>query len=219
MPLPPEFSRVQVHVGVSGSGKTYRAQRLAERAAQLGAKVLVIDIHREFTKEGRLPMAVVSEPAHCDKAVAAGHRFLVAQPAEFLGLAHARLIEWGLRSRDTLFVITEAHRYWPSHARPGVALDAPSAELLTAYRHFGCGLIADTQRAAALSKTATEQASILRVFATVGRRDLDVLDDYARGLAQAATDAAGRLARGEAGWHVCVDTRTRMGPFTLTRGE
>lgn len=215
--LPAEYICGQTHVGVSGSGKTYAGARIAERCYDMGGRVLVLDIHREWSRQAQRPFAIVASPADCDRATAKGWRYLVAQPPDMVRMSHTPLIEWALRKRGVLVVVTEAHNYWPAHARPGAGLDQPSAELLTAYRHYGCGFVADSQRISQLSKTCTEQSTTLRVFAVVGNRDLQVLAEIAPGLTDAATQAAALSHRGYKGYHAKVDMFSRVGPFPLVR--
>lgn len=234
---------IVLHVGDSKSGKSYALMCIVAMLIVEGFRALVLDRTREWA-DGRGVLAEPLRAAPVDieyvavaenysqarDALDKGYKLVIVQPPrpQFNPLAmptkRERMIPLGeqlaalaMDVKDIAYVIPEAHRVVPQDQAVGPQME----EVLTAYRHYGVSVYMDTQRLAALTKMATEQAAgeTMRLFAMSGRRDLEVVaaiggDD----LVEAVEECATRKAEGERGWFVEVTPITKAsGDYTPRR--
>jgi hypothetical protein len=206
--------RVLLHVGVSGSGKTFALQEDACERIDAGRRALIIDTAREWNAS---PHAI--DPVYVETLDAAreslrrGTRMVVLRVARPTTLGPApkgevplieRACALALDERAIDLVVTEAHM----HLAGDDAVGVQTRTLITQYRHYGCALAVDTQRFAALATRVRAQASAMRLFALVGSRDLVAVDEVGGPALVAAVQACNaKLAAGEAGWHVYIDPK------------
>lgn len=206
---------IVVAVGVSGAGKTHGIRQSVYAHVRAGGAVTVVDRMREWShvpSDLADAAAIVPDVATATQAHAAGRRLAIVQSSTDVVVTATHACELALQSRGAV-AIPEAHRVIPSGGR----VPAPIEDVLTAWRHYGVTLWADTQRIALLSRLATEQARELRIYATVGDRDHAVLRELGgRELSDAAHEAARRLASGEPGWHIRLGL-IRVPPYQLHR--
>jgi len=222
-PLPPRLCIGQVHVGIQESGKTYASKCVVDDAYDEGATIVVIDHYREWTS--RYPFIVVTNVRDAEAALRKGWRLIVIQAPPMTRLPFVAILDWCLRTRDMLIVITEAHHYWPSQKRIGGGLDEQSAELIAGHRHYGCGFVADSQRPAQLSTSVLSSAKIIRVFAVTSDVDKKKLAEVAHGLDVAAEECVRRSfpkgqPRGDKstrGWYVRWEVDNPDGPWPIER--
>lgn len=206
---------LRVSVGVSGAGKTFGIRSSVYSAAR-HHPVIVIDRMREWTTAPRdIPAAGARTVADAVRAIEAGTRLVILRaPTVELDQAAELACAW---ARDAPYLagvaIPEAHNIAPSGAKLSPAL----SDVATAWRHFKVALWLDTQRFALLSRTLTDTARELRLYALVGDRDLSVVRELGGpALAANCIEAAARLSRGEAGWHTRLGL-VRVPPFELER--
>lgn len=207
--------RVELHVGMSGSGKTRELREQIDEAEDDGERLVVIDTTGEIAEafaedERRHTLAKVSAlPAllreYDSPIVIVPERDRELGPPRRDEVPLVERVAYAcLDARDVTIAITEVHMHIPESAPMGRQVRT----LLTQYRHYDCALLADTQRFAAVAKPLVSQASALRLFAMAGKRDLDVVSDIGgEALAAAVREAARRLAAHEPGWHVTIDAR------------
>lgn len=192
---------VNLAIGVSGGGKTGGMRPEVFGYARTNP-VIVLDPMREWRSA-----PPDTNPAGCqaitgpngaiDKANK-GHRLIVVETDDVARDAELAC-QWARQRCDCGVAMPEAHRIAPNGDRLPAALDA----CLTAWRHYRNTLWLDTQRLALLHKTATEQASEIRIHAVYGQRDLSIMREWGgRELEAAVGRCAAKLAEGSPGW--CV---------------
>lgn len=207
-------TRVEMNIGMSGSGKSRELQEQTNDALDDGERCVAIDTTGEAAREEWWPDAqIVSTIPELAKGLHRGEELLLFVPARDRQLGPPRRDELPsiehiaalcLDARDVTLVITEAHM----HIGEGAPMGRQVRTLLTQYRHYDCAVLADTQRFAAVAKPLVSQATALRLFAMAGARDLGVVADIGGNpLVAAVQECARRLAAGEPGWHVVIDAR------------
>lgn len=213
---------VFLNVGVSGSGKTFTLTRDVFRHVRWGRRVVVLDRMREWNE---IPTDLaettvrIADPRDVDPATReAGLVILTDVSAEKAPGVAEELAKWAIAGRDAGerrgLAFPEAHRIAPNGAPLTRYLD----EVACAWRHFGVAMWCDTQRISKLSRTITEQAKVVRLFAIVGDRDQSVVRELGGPqLSEAVLECARRYGRGEPGWHVSLGYATRIPPFKLVR--
>ena len=206
----PGDAGIRVAVGVSGSGKTHAVRHDVYTAASAhGMPIVVLDRMREWSRGDAHARTMTEARRHFE----AGAR-LVLLRCEDVAAATVEACAW---ARDwpgrAGVAIPEAHRACPVHAR----LAPPVEDVVCAWRHYDVALWLDTQRFALMSRTVTEQARLVRLFATTGALDLRGISDLGgRELVQAVRLCGERLARGEQGWHVPLGV-SRLPPYVPVR--
>lgn len=214
--------RVELHVGMSGSGKTVELnEQVREAVLDEGERGVYVDtagddgaaLFGELVEERDLWCYCADSIPVVRQRLAQGAHFVLYQPArdrelgppargEIPDVEHLASI--CLDMRDVFLAITEVHMHVPEAAPIG----RQTRTLLTQYRHYGCSILADTQRFAAVAKPLVSQASALRLFAMAGEADLKVVQDIGgRPLRAAVEEAARRMEAGEPGYHVAIDAR------------
>jgi len=208
---------IRIAVGVSGAGKTIGLRAQVYRAVAGGMPVMGMDRMHEMTEvpENIAPLTtLVATVAEGAQYIAQGARFVIVRPADVISESMAACA-WARDYPGVAGVaISEAHRVAPNTGSP---LPRDLEDVALAWRHHRVALWLDTQRLSLLSRTLTEQARELRVYAVGGERDLQRLREMGgNGLEDAAKEAARRLVAGEAGWHVAVRV-TALPPYLLER--
>lgn len=200
---------IRLSVGVSGAGKTFGVRREVCEAARAGVPVLVIDRMHEWERGDAGAFDVATAARYVDQ----GARLVIVRPRDVVAAAE-EACAWARDRRELAGVaLPEAHRIAPNGARLSDALE----DCATAWRHFRVALWCDTQRISLLSRTITEQARTLRLYAIVGDLDARAVAELGgRELAEQVQEAARRLAGGEPGWHVELGL-VRVPPYELRR--
>lgn len=210
---------IVLSVGVSGSGKTYGMRRGIFRAARR-MPIAVIDRMREWNEVPADLVRVTRGARSVEEArewFKNGMRLVIVRDdrtdvANQLDAA----CKWAIRYPGEAGVACpEAHRACP--------LNKPLPHYveiaLTQWRHHRVWLWLDTQRMPLLSKTATEQATVLKLYTIVGVRDLSVIEQTYGPDCRASVEAcAAKLREGQPGWHVALG-HVRVKPFPLTRDQ
>lgn len=208
---------ITLSVGVSGSGKTYGVRAAVFRAARTHP-VIVIDRMAEWENVpvdlARRTKGVIGL-REAREAVKAGYRLVIVRDSRSdVAQLFDRACRWAIRYPGLAGVACpEAHRACPN----GTPLPADVEIAVTQWRHHKVALWLDTQRVPLLSRTVTEQATLLNLYAIVGDRDLSVVRSTWGNQCEAAVrECANRYARGERGWHVALGLN-RAPPFKLVR--
>jgi AAA domain len=171
-------AKVTLHFGRKGSGKSYAAKRLAERAGQ---PVAVWDTRREWA--GRL---AVDPPKVKRAAVVEWRAFLERQRtakgwvAELVAFqlppecfdAWAR---WVTRTGNCMAIVDEAQLVMPAQ---GSEVSKSALELVTCCRHVNVDLVLCCQRPKTLSPNVRAQADAVRSWAMREKLDLDWIREY-----------------------------------------
>lgn len=202
---------LRLGIGTSGAGKTYGTKREVYAAARGGVPVIVIDQMYEWTHADGAYQTTREAVA----AIQKGARLVLVRADDPVEAAE-QACAWAIadRTKTRGVALPEAHNLLPSAG----TLPPSAMKCVTAWRHFRIALWLDTQRLALLNRTCSEQARTIRVYATIGDLDLQALRRIGGpALADAASEAATRMERGEPGWHVTLGL-VRKAPFTLTRG-
>lgn len=204
---------VNLAVGVSGSGKT-GGMRDEVFAYTRSHPAIVLDPMREWRSAppGCKPIGVqsITGPAGAIARANEGFRLIVVETDDVARDAE-QACEWARRRGDCGVAMPEAHRIAPNGDRLPPSLDS----CLTAWRHYRNTLWLDTQRLALLHKTATEQASEVRIHAVYGQRDLAVIREWGgRELEAAVSKCAAKLAEGRPGWCVRLGI-VRRPPYVI----
>lgn len=207
---------VKLSVGVSGSGKTYGIRRSVYNAVRAGVPVMVIDQVAEWSEvPSDIAAAGVYSVRDARASLQSGARLVIVRPPSgALGREAEAACAWAAEGGELRGIaLPEAHRIAPVSSPLPPWLDTCT----TRWRHHRVILWADTQRLSLLSRTITEQATELRLYAIVGDRDLSVLRaTWGRELEAAVQECAARYARGEPGWHVRLGL-VRAPPWSLHR--
>lgn len=208
---------IDLSVGVSGSGKTHGRKARVFRAART-CPIIVLDRMAEWDKvpvdlARRTRGAVGLREAF--ELVKHGARLVIVRDSRSdIEEQFDRACRWAIKYPGLAGVCCpEAHRACPNHKplRANVEIAA------TQWRHHKVALWLDTQRLPLLSRTITEQATQLNLYAIVGDRDLSVVRSTWGNQCEAAVrECANRYARGEPGWHVSLGLN-RAPPFKLVR--
>jgi hypothetical protein len=202
---------------VSGSGKTHGVKSSVFRAAR-SHPIIVLDRMAEWDSVpvdlARRTRGVVGL-REAREAVRSGARLVIVRDSRSdIEELFARACKWAIKYPGLAGVACpEAHRACPN-AKPL----RPDVEIaVTQWRHHKVALWVDTQRLPLLSRTVTEQATLLKLYAIVGDRDLSVVRSTWGSQCEAAVrECANRYARGEPGWHVALGLN-RAPPFKLAR--
>ncbi|MCH8198541.1 MAG: hypothetical protein IIA54_00525 [Chloroflexi bacterium] len=224
---------IRLAVGVSGAGKTHGLRAQVYRAVRSGMPVIVLDRMHEWNEvPGDLvPVTcVVPDVAQALEYIPQGARLCVVRPSDVLTEALSAC-EWARDYQGVAGVAcSEAHRIAPNTS---ATLPGPLEDVALAWRHHRVALWLDTQRISLLSRTLTEQARELRIYAVGGDRDLARLREVGgKQLEDAAKECARRLVglgeyddQGnqrtaplppEPGWHVLIRV-TPLPPYHLER--
>lgn len=207
--LPVEPSEKLAVVGLSGSGKSFFAGRLAEEWMMAGVKVAVID---EVGTWFGLRSGYDGDPAKGFPVnVVGGQRMdrQLRQPKEeaelFVKSQHSTVYDLSAVTFETLhwFVANFLNRIGelgPTITRPFVIIfeetpvlcpqmgslsrfqrdcRAAMSQCARVYRNFGVGMVSITQRAAVLDKTVLSSAGTLVAFRIASRSDRKSLQDWA----------------------------------------
>lgn len=208
---------ITLSVGVSGSGKTHGVRAAVFRAAR-SHPVIVIDRMAEWDKVpvdlARRTRGVVGL-REAREAIRGGMRLAIVRDSRSdVAELFDRACRWAIKYPGLAGVACpEVHRACPNAA----PLTANAEIAVTQWRHHKVALWLDTQRLPLLSRTVTEQATLLKLYAIVGDRDLSVVRSTWGHLCEAAVrECANRYARGEPGWHVALGLN-RAPPFKLAR--
>jgi hypothetical protein len=207
---------ITVAVGVSGAGKTFGIRQSIYDAVREGRNVVVVDRMREWSEVPsdlwpRTLGVTDVESAKAAMSATAGWLAVLRTRSDIVDVT-ADACQWAIENGGCV-ALPEAHRAAPN-SKP---LRPEIEDLVTAWRHYGARAWLDTQRISLLNRTVTEQASELRIYATVGDNDHKILRELGgRALSDAAREAAARLGRGEPGWHVRLKMN-RVGPYELVR--
>lgn len=188
---------IRLHIGTSGAGKTYGLRTEVYAAARDGMRVIVIDRMHEWTHAD----AFVGTTKEAIAAIASGARLVVvARPGLDPAVEVEAACQWACAGPETRGVaFAEAHAVAPSMGR----LTPHLMDVATAWRHYTVALWIDTQRVATLSRTITEQARTVRIFAVIGDRDRAAMAELAGTTILAAIDeCVAHLAAGRAGYHI-----------------
>lgn len=147
------------------------------------------------------------------KLIDGGARLVIVRTSDAVRSA-VEACGWARDHRELAGVaIPEAHRVAPNSGR----LPTEIEDAACAWRHHRVSLWLDTQRIALLSRTLTEQARLIRIYAVVGELDLRTIAELGgRELGEAVRMCAARLHRGEPGWHVALGL-VRTPPYALER--
>jgi hypothetical protein len=200
---------IRLSIGVSGAGKTHGIREDVYRAARAGLPVLVIDRMCEWERGDAGARDVATAARH----VESGARLVVVRPSDAVAAAE-EACAWARDYPGAAGVaIPEAHRVAPSSSKLPEALE----DVACAWRHHRVALWVDTQRIALLSRTITEQARSIRLYAIVGDLDSRVVAELGgRELADCVHACAAKLADGEPGWHVELGL-VRVPPYQVRR--
>jgi len=208
---------VCLHVGCSGSGKTYALQRAVWRDVQRDTmRVIVLDRMHEWV---RVPQGVTAarhatvEGALLDVT----HSVLVVSASrEDIRDTAQRAADWALRGKDLRgVIIPEAYRAAPSQGRLAPEIE----EIACAGRHHAARLYLDVQRPTMLHPTLREQSEIWRAFAAYSQDDLSLYRAIGGSdLADGVRECGARLTAGQPGWHIELDAARRP-PFSLRRAK
>lgn len=213
--LRPSDPGLRLNIGIPGSGKTYTIRNQVERAAH-HYPVLVLDRMEEWSEvPADIPSAGALTVDDAIKHIDRGARLVVVRPRDLQSAAE-QAAQWaGAYPGLAGVAIPEAHNVAPSSGRLHPAI----ADLACVWRHRRISAWLDTQRVALLSRTITEQARELRIFATVGDRDLSVISEMSadgKALVASVRECAKRYAQGEPGWHIRLGL-IREPPYAPTR--
>lgn len=210
---------IVLSVGVSGSGKTYGMRRAIFRAARR-MPVIVIDRMREWNEvpaelsKHTQGVRTVREARHVLNGGRPPRLVIVRDDKTDVADQLDDACKWAIRyAGEAGVACPEAHRACP--------LNKPLPHYveiaLTQWRHHRVWLWLDTQRMPLLSKTATEQATVLNLYTIVGVRDLSVIEQtYGRDCRARVEECAAKLRAGQPGWHVQLG-HVRVPPFHVTR--
>lgn len=203
--------RVELFVGMSGSGKSTEMFARVGEAIDDGERVLLLNTTGE--EIGELEGEPAGSVAEAFRLLARDVPLVVVVPPRDMELGPPRRDEIPLveavayaclNARDVTLAITEVHMHVPE----GAPLGRQTRTLLTQYRHYECAVLADTQRFAAVAKPLVSQASAMHLFAMAGARDLQAVSDLGGPALEAAVlEAARQLAAREPGWHATIDAR------------
>lgn len=204
-----------LHVGVSKTGKTFALRREVERSSIGEARnskgkprlFFVTDRLAEWsdltTRHARVESMADARAAFRDR-----HSIVILTPsrANKTGSEPQELGElvadFALDNGVTV-VMPEAHLYAPKIGK----IEPKLKELVTAFRHYGAGLWADTQRFAAINEAIISQAEVIRLFGQRSLRDLArVRDEGGDELEEMVREALRRTFKEprEPGWFVEV---------------
>lgn len=209
---------IHLSVGVSGAGKTYGVRQAIYAAART-MPIIVIDRMREWTSVPA-DLAPYTRGVHSVREAKEALRegsstrlAIVAVTGDLVESVEAACAWARDRVGPAGVAIPEAHRSAPNGAPLPPALE----DCATAWRHHRVGLWLDTQRLPLLSRTLTEQATMIRLYAIIGDRDLSIIrSTWGRELCDAVQQCAARYADGEPGWHVALGLK-RAPPYVLAR--
>lgn len=161
-------SKITIHFGRKGSGKTWKGCRLVEATKR---KVAIWDHNWEWAKQIDKPCTVVRDlrkfALETKKKQARLDRILVFQlpPAQFDLFAR-----WAMATGDQLLVIDEAPLYL-KHAK----LTPARERLITTSRHRRIDLLLCAHRPSQLSPDVRGQADVVRCWQFVEDLDLKTL--------------------------------------------
>lgn len=219
----PSEPALRVAIGVSGSGKSYYVKNEVLIAART-IPVMVIDMMREWPAvpipNDLMPYAAPAyDVATAIKAVAAGKRLVVIQPADMMA-ASIQAAEWARQYPGVAgLAIHECHHVAPVNQPMPIEID----RIATQWRHHRVAFWADCQRIARLHHSITDNARELRLFAQWGDLDLKRVKEIGgQPLVDAINDCARRFAptdeggQNEPGWHVRLGV-LRTPPFQIVR--
>lgn len=208
---------ITLSVGVSGSGKTHGVKSSVFLAAR-SHPIIVLDrmaewneVPRDLSKRTRGVVGL----HEAKEAVRAGYRLVIVRDSRSdVAEQFDRVCKWAAKYPGLAGVACpEAHRACPNHGplRPNVEI------AVTQWRHHKIALWVDTQRLSLLSRTVTEQATLLKLYAIIGDRDISVIEaTWGKQCAAAVRECAFRYSRGEPGWHVALGLN-RAPPFKVAR--
>lgn len=225
----PGEAGMRVLVGVSGAGKTHTVKRLVFQACAYHP-VIVLDGMKEWSEVPGELGSTTAGALDIGQAIARvqeGKRLVIVRPQRGqLATVAEQVCQWAVDANGLVGVaMPEAHNVAPN----GKPLPPALQDIATAWRHHKVALWADTQRIALLSRTITENARELRVFATMGDADLDTVRGLAWGrsgsdLFNAVVQCAEKLSAcvcpspncNAHGYHVVLGIK-RLPPFDLVR--
>lgn len=204
----PGESGIRLAIGVSGAGKTHGIKGEVYAAARLHP-VIVIDRMHEWSRGDGWARDVGTAA----KMIKDGARLVIVRPPDAVAAAE-QACAWARDYPGLAGVaIPEAHRVAPNASK----LAIPVEDVACAWRHHKVALWLDTQRIALLSRTLTEQAREIRLYAIVGDLDTRVVAELGgRDLALLVRECAARLAAGQPGWHVRLGL-VRVPPYEMRR--
>lgn len=219
----PSEPGIRLNVGISGAGKTHKAKAEVFAAAR-EIPVMVIDRMMEWDG-APLPAGEVVWVENVDaakRAIEEGARLAIIRPLsgskgwDVVSMSE-EACAWARDHRGVAGVcIPEAHRVAPN---VGGKLPESIEDVACAWRHYKVALWLDTQRISLLSRTLTEQARVLSIFAVVGDRDLSVVKEIGgQELVDRVQECAAKLAAGQPGWHVELGL-VRVPPFVIVRDQ
>jgi len=219
-----EFPDTLLHVGVSKSGKTYALQReLAQHAkASDGPRFMVLDRLGEWPGHCDADHALCSTTADAKASIRDGNRLTIVQPPRsFEARTSGDLPELAegfakiALEYQTILVLPESHLYAPKVGK----LHPYMTELVTAYRHYGAGFWADSQRFAQVHEHVVSQSETQRFFAMRSESDRKrARDEGGRDLEAMIIEALKKLGDDDPGWHVRIGKGAPY-PYVLERFE
>lgn len=214
---------IRLHVGVSGSGKTYGMKTDVFNTARF-MPVLAIDRMAEW---GTVPRALVHKGfvtigEACDWLREGEKRrrngLAIVRDTGDVAQAFDLACRWAVMGDGPRGVAcSEIHRACPNH----VPLLSNVEAVATQWRHKQVALFIDTPRLSLLSPTLREQStSGLKIFSVFGPRDLAVIAETWGAQVEAAVRecsrrfvAGGGVGGNGAGWYV----RPNVPPYKLER--
>jgi len=208
---------IHLHVGTSGSGKTFGLKEGIFADADRGIPFLILECREDWTgAPARFRPAPYTDVNAAIRDLQSGAtRFAVVRPVGDPIAAWDRACEWACRTPGPCGVAcAEAHEVMPNkRIHPKWTTRA-----ITQWRHYGIEMWIDTQRFAELWTTAVSQAVYdTKIYATVGPADLKMMQSlWGYEIVRAADECAARLAAGQPGWYVKMGL-VRRPPFQIHR--
>lgn len=223
-----------LHLGATGSGKTWRLKTRVAAAVrvgwtrQTGMRVLVADVKREWprgpkdpprtplTSGSAIPMARVTgrvPAADAELPDVTIARPVEGWPEERIEAWHEQLVRFALERRRVVLVSPEVWRYAPQSRQrlpPGLA------ELAHEHRHRDVCFWADAQSYPEVNKELVRRCGTHVIHGTDALEDLDRLQRMGGRPLRAAVLRAMQLNDERGPGHFVVYQRARpLGPFVL----
>jgi len=206
---------LRLSIGVSGSGKTYGMRSTVFRNAR-AFPIIVLDQMAEWhsAPTGIRAVGVSSVREAIDAIKKHEVSLAIVRGPGDVAEMFDRACRWAAKGSGVRGVAcSEAHIPIPN----GKPLADHVKVAVTQWRHKRLALFLDTQRLALLSRTVTEQATLLKLYAIVGDNDLSVVRaTWGKELLESLRVVAARYAAGAPGWHVRLGIN-RAPPYRVER--